>query len=575
MSKASKIFKNWKVILALVSLIVAIYAIHPWPWVDGVAIRSVERNSSADIANMRGPTPLEAPTARERILEINNMKIINEQAYYDAVKDLEPNSTITVTTSKAFYKLTVKPLLNITVLPELVNKTVKVEVPVNVTVNGSVVEINETVNQTVLANKTISTVIGSEDIGLKIAKPATTNIVKGLDLQGGTRVLLQPEKKLSEADMGILIEGMKQRLNVFGLSDIVVRQATDLSGNSYVLVEVAGVNEEEVKSLIGQQGKFEAKVGDEVVFRGGKDIVDVCRSATCSGIDPSYGCAAATEGGIVCRFRFSITLSQEAANKQWNEIKDLPTVSEGGSQYTSKNLDLYLDDKLVDTLRIGAELKKQPSTDIAISGSGSGATQDLAVANAISEMKRLQTILITGSLPVKLSIAKTDFISPVFGSKFINNAFLIAVVAFAIISLFIMLIYRKAKITLPIVLISLAEIIIMLGAAALIKWNIDLSAIAGIIAAVGTGVNDQIIIMDETLRGHKERVYSWAAKIKNAFFIIMGAYFAILVAMIPLFFAGAGLFRGFALTTIIGVTVGVFITRPAYGKIVEIMMEEE
>jgi preprotein translocase subunit SecD len=575
MSKLSKIFRNWRVIFVLVVLAICIYAIHPWPWTDGVAIRSVETGSAAYDAGLRGPSPTQAPTARERILEINNIKVNSEQAYSDIISNFEPNNTITMTTSRSIYKITVLPLYNVTVLSELVNGTIEVEEPINVTINGTEVLVNQTVNKTVLVNKTISNVIGAADIGLKITKPATTNIVKGLDLQGGTRVLLKPEEKLSDADMGLLIDGMKQRLNVYGLSDIVVRQANDLSGNSYVLVEVAGINEEEVKNLIGKQGKFEAKISSDIVFRGGKDVVDVCRSATCAGIDPSYGCSLSAGNSYVCRFRFAITLSQDAANKQWMEIKDLPTVTESGTEYTSKNLDLYLDDVLVDSLRIGAELQQKPSTDIAISGSGTGATRDLAVANAISEMKRLQTILITGSLPVKLSISKTDFISPVFGSQLIGNAFLIAIVAFVLISLFIMLMYRKVQIVLPIILICFSEIVMLLGVAAIIKWNIDLSAIAGIIASVGTGVNDQIIIMDETLRGHKERVYSWAAKIKNAFFIIMGAYFTILVAMLPLFFAGAGLFRGFALTTIIGITIGVFITRPAYGKIVEILMEEQ
>jgi preprotein translocase subunit SecD len=39
--------------------------------------------------------------------------------------------------------------------------------------------------------------------------------------------------------------------------------------------------------------------------------------------------------------------------------------------------------------------------------------------------------------------------------------------------------------------------------------------------------------------------------------------------MLPLFWAGAGILRGFALTTIIGVTVGILITRPAFADIVE------
>ena len=43
--------------------------------------------------------------------------------------------------------------------------------------------------------------------------------------------------------------------------------------------------------------------------------------------------------------------------------------------------------------------------------------------------------------------------------------------------------------------------------------------------------------------------------------------------MIPLFWAGAGLFTGFALTTILGISIGVFITRPAFAAIVETLEE--
>ena len=48
----------------------------------------------------------------------------------------------------------------------------------------------------------------------------------------------------------------------------------------------------------------------------------------------------------------------------------------------------------------------------------------------------------------------------------------------------------------------------------------------------------------------------------------MGAYFTALVSLLPIIWAGAGLFKGFAITTIIGITVGVFVTRPAFSEIV-------
>jgi len=54
----------------------------------------------------------------------------------------------------------------------------------------------------------------------------------------------------------------------------------------------------------------------------------------------------------------------------------------------------------------------------------------------------------------------------------------------------------------------------------------------------------------------------------------MAAYFSTVVAMLPLLFAGAGLLKGFAITSILGVTFGVFITRPAYAAVVEILVKE-
>ena len=54
----------------------------------------------------------------------------------------------------------------------------------------------------------------------------------------------------------------------------------------------------------------------------------------------------------------------------------------------------------------------------------------------------------------------------------------------------------------------------------------------------------------------------------------MVAYFTGVAAMVPLLFAGAGLLKGFALTTIIGISIGVFITRPAFAAAVEVLLKK-
>ena len=569
-----KIIKKPRVLILIIAIVLSIVAINPNPIREGVAIRSIVTDSAASLSTIPAPKPNAPPMTREVILSINNRPVTDESSYFAIVETLDPNVTIQIKTNKGFYRLQTQPEINITILDE--NETVTIEeiVEKNRTVNGTIEFFNETITKTVTIPKTVETVIGTADLGLRVYDAPTTNIRKGLDLQGGTRVLLQPEKRLNDNDAGILIDSMKERLNLYGLSDIIVRQAGDLSGNQYILVEIAGANEEEVQDLIASQGKFEAKIGNDTVFKGGQDITYVCRSPDCAGIDPSAGCRSMGNGQWTCRFRFSISLTRESAQRQADASADLEIVTEGNSQYLSKNLELFLDDAKVDELRIGSELRGKPTTSISISGSGLGNSQQEAALNALTQMKRLQTFMTTGSLPVKLDIVKSDVISPTLGNEFIRNALFIGVVSILVITAIIFIRYRKWEVAIPMIITMVSEVIILLGVASLIGWNLDLAAIAGIIVAVGTGVDHQIVIVSETLKGGTEAIYNWKERIKRAFFIIMGAYFTTVVAMMPLVFAGAGLIKGFAITTLIGVSVGVFITRPTYATIIEILLKK-
>jgi preprotein translocase subunit SecD len=392
-------------------------------------------------------------------------------------------------------------------------------------------------------------------------------------LQGGTRVLLNPAEEVSPETLDLMVESLKERLNVYGLGDVVVTIVSDRpdflgGGNRFILVEIAGVSEEEVRELLGKQGKFEAKIGQQTVFKGGQDITYVCRTAQCSGIDPNRGCSRAPEGWG-CSFAFSITLSPDAAARQAELTKDLGIIE--GS--LSEQLVLYLDDQEVDRLNIAADLRGRAVTDIQITGGGQGPTEQGAIENALKNMKRLQTILITGSLPVKIEIERIDNISPTLGKEFLKNALYVGLFALLGVAIVLIIIYRKTIIAFPILFTAISEIFLTLSVAALIGWNIDLAAIAGIILAVGTGVNDQIVITDESIRRQTDVVYNWKDRIKRAFFIIFSAYLTMVFAMVPLLFAGAGLLKGFAITTILAVTVGVLITRPAYAAIVQMLLE--
>jgi preprotein translocase subunit SecD len=544
----------------------AIVAIRPNPWADGVAIRSVAKDSAAAIAGLQSPKPTTTPMGREVVHYINNVPIKNMDDYTNLVSTLRINTSIVIKTNKDMYKVNVLPKYETTVLNETES----------VMYNESVYDesTNQTINvtKTKIVNKTLQKVVGVDDIGLRVYAAPNSNIRMGLDLQGGSRVILSPQENIATADMDSLIENMKQRLNVYGLSDIVVRPTVDLEGHNFIIVEIAGATDEEVKELLSKQGKFEGKIGNDSIFKGGADIKHVCRTPDCSRIQE---CNKASEGQYYCRFSFAITLSPESAQRQADRTKNLEVQIENGEGFLTEPLDLYLDDEKVDSLRIGESLKGRAETEISISGSGVGITQQDAMNDATSNMKRLQTILITGSLPVKLAIQDTSNVSPVLGSEFIQNTLFVGLIAMICVILTIMIRYRKLVVSIPVAITLGSELIILLGFAAIIGWNIDLIAIAAIIIAIGTGVDSQIVIIDEISGKHRHEVSSnWKDRVKNAFFIIMASYFTMVVAMLPLLSAGAGLLKGFAITTILGVSIGVFITRPAFAVIAETLLRD-
>jgi preprotein translocase subunit SecD len=513
-----KKYLRFRVLFLLFWLLISIIAINPQLNTNGVSIKAVEKNSSASNAGIIFD-PSATLTSYEIIKKINNQDVNNLEDYSRILKSINDTSIVRIITDKKEYVM-----------------------------------------------------LKEKDLGLTVEKVPSNNLRRGLDLQGGTRVVLQPQEELTDNEIRDLIITMENRLNIYGLSDLKIKQSNDLSGNKFIIVEIAGASKEEVKDIIASQGKFEAKIGNDTVFIGGKkDITFVCREdGKCSGVRQ----CEEVESGYQCVFEFQIKLSQEAAERHAEITSKLDSNLSSGGNYLSKPLDLYLDGKLVDSLQISTNLKGQAATDIAISGPGFELERDDAINDAIKNMNKLQTVLITGSLPTKLEIVKLNTISPVLGETFSKNA--ISVILFAIIavSLVIFIRYRDLKIALPIVLISMSEVFIILGIASLIRYNLDLAALAGIIAAVGTGVDDQILIADEIISGKKRKeVVSLKEQIKRAFFIIFVAYATGIASMVPLFWAGAGLFTGFAITTILGISIGVFITRPAFAAIVENLEE--
>ncbi len=500
-------FRIW---ILIIVLILSILAIQPNFFKSGVVIKSVEIGSVEAEGGLK---------TGEIIKSLNGQTIENKEDYLNAIEKLtfSENETkrVDITTDKNSYIL-------------LLSGTPKI---------------------------TIDNI-------------PTTKIKTGLDLTGGARALVEPEDKLTESQLQDLVEVSRNRFNVYGLTDLQVRGVTDLEGNRFMLIEVAGATPADLEELISKQGKFEAKVGNTTAFQGGSgDISDVCRNnAQCSGI---RSCSQVQDGSYACSFAFVIYLTEDAA-KRHADITGNISLDETG-KYLTQDLYLFVDDKEVDVLKVGADLRGQVTTQVSIQGSGKGATQDEAFLDAQASMKKLQTILLTGSLPYKVNIVKLDTISPTLGQQFTRQILIAGAAAIVVVSLIVFLRYRRIKASLALLFTSFSEVIIILGVASLIKWNLDLPSIAGILATIGTGVDSQIIIIDEA---ETSKHLSLKERLKRALFIILASYATAVASLIPLYWAGAGLLKGFAITSLIGITAGVLISRPAFADMMKNIEEK-
>jgi preprotein translocase subunit SecD len=194
-------------------------------------------------------------------------------------------------------------------------------------------------------------------------------------------------------------------------------------------------------------------------------------------------------------------------------------------------------------------------------------TKQEQLVYADNQTKSIASILNGGALPVAIIAGTPTTIPPTLGQQSLYYSALAGIIAIALVSLFIMIRYRKLFLIAPILITTLMELFIIVSIIGLIG-TIDLAAVAGMIAVVGTGVDAQIIITDEML-GRKGENASAKMVLGDAFYIIWADAALLVIAMLPLFFSTSLVtVVGFSESTIIGALLGVLITRPAYSAIV-------
>lgn len=249
------------------------------------------------------------------------------------------------------------------------------------------------------------------------------------------------------------------------------------------------------------------------------------------------------------------------------ETEDISPKIQGGSSGLS--IDRWEVIGLLSSPTLSPEVTQgSPSYSYSISGNVFG-DQQTSSKLALEEVRRLETILKGGALPVQISLGSKTEIPATLGNEALKISLIGITAALVAISILIALRYRSPKVILPIIAISISELIILLSI--LGSFTVDLAAIAGIIAAIGVGVDAQIVITDEMLK----KAGSLHERIEHAFDIIKTNVVVAVVAMLPLLFSGIVEVINFSISTILGSLLGFLISRPAYAILAEKILGEK
>ena len=195
-----------------------------------------------------------------------------------------------------------------------------------------------------------------------------------------------------------------------------------------------------------------------------------------------------------------------------------------------------------------------------------------------ADAEQVRVNLQEGALAAQLNLDDSNDmeISPALAERFLQNSLLTGLVAIMAVVVMVFLRYGDPRVAAPMSVTALSELYLLLGFAAAIGMSLDLAVMAGFIAVVGTGVDDLIIIADEVMGKHdvhSQRVFD--SRFRKAFWVIGAAAATTILAMSPLAVMQLGDLRGFAIVTILGVLIGVFLTRPAYGNILRLIKTDK
>lgn len=364
----------------------------------------------------------------------------------------------------------------------------------------------------------------------------------GLDLQGGTRLVMQADMSpVKSEDRTSALESAKEvverRVNLFGVSEPIV-QSSKVGEDYRIIAELPGVKDvNQAKELVGRTAQLqfrefiEATTSANVVptLENTKETGVTGKDLKSARVDFGSGSTASSQPVVA----FNMTGD---GSKKFAEVT---------TKLVNQPLAVFLDDQVVTW-----PIVNTPITEGSGVISGSFTTE---------EAKKLAVQLNAGALPVSIRVVEERTVGASLGQESINKSLLAGAIGLLIVSFFMIAYYG-----IPGVLASIALIFYTIYTLALFKLipvTLTLAGIAGFILSIGMAVDANVLIferMREEERAGKNRASSIEIGFARAWSSIRDSNVSSLITAVILYWFGTGSVRGFAITLALGILVSMF-----------------
>ena len=351
-------------------------------------------------------------------------------------------------------------------------------------------------------------------------QPLAGSLKQGLDLQGGTHIVLEAEDSATGQADNDAVERAKQilerRINEMGLSEPLVQR----EGARRIIIELPGVKDpNEAIKRIGKTAVLEFKNDQGQTVMTGDDLKD-----------------AKEELGQNKQPLVAIELSDEGAKK----FADL----------TSKNIGR----------RIAITLDGKELTNPVVQQAITGGKATISGSQSLEEAKDLAILLRSGALPVKINVLEVRTVGPSLGQDSKDKSVVAFSAGIAMIMIFLVILYRFSGIVANIaLLVYVMLLLLVLGKG--FNATMTLPGIAGIILSMGVAVDANILIFErfkeEVFSGKSMRV-AMEAGFSRALATITDANVSVIITAGILTILGSGPVKGFAISLGVGVVVSMF-----------------